>query len=156
MNQEKIGSFIAACRKEKGVTQSQIAEKFGVSNAAVSKWENWKSLPDASIMIELCDLLGITVNELLIGEKISMEEYKEKEEENLSELQDRLNKLKKSMIISNAFLVIIAIMCAFSVPWALIFVIFVIAFRDYYLIKDMKSVRLLIEKSKSKAAAINQ
>ena len=75
MNQEKVGKFISQCRKEKGMTQAQVAERFGVSNVAVSKWENGKSLPDASIMIELCDLLGITVNELLSGEKINMERF---------------------------------------------------------------------------------
>ena len=56
MNQEKVGKFIAQCRKEKGLTQAQVAKTFGISNAAVSKWENGKSCPDASIMIELCDL----------------------------------------------------------------------------------------------------
>ena len=83
MNQEKIGKFIAELRKTKGLTQSQLAEHFGISNKAVSKWETGKSLPDASIMIDLCNLLGITVNELLSGERISMEDYKEKAEENI-------------------------------------------------------------------------
>ena len=83
MNQERIGKFIAELRKEKGLTQAQLAEHFGISNKAVSKWETGKSLPDASIMIDLCNLLGITVNELLSGERISMEDYKEKAEENI-------------------------------------------------------------------------
>jgi len=80
MDQEKIGKFIAELRKEKGLTQAQLAEHFDISNKAVSKWENGKSLPDASIMIDLCNLLDITVNELLSGERISMEDYKEKAE----------------------------------------------------------------------------
>lgn len=64
MNQEKTGAFIAELRKGKGLTQAQLAERIGLSNKAVSKWETGKSLPDASIMIDLRDFLGITVNEL--------------------------------------------------------------------------------------------
>lgn len=70
MNQEKIGKFIAECRKEKNLTQLQLAEKLNISNRAVSKWETGKSCPDVSIMMELCDILGINVNELLSGERI--------------------------------------------------------------------------------------
>ena len=83
MNQEKTGAFIAELRKEKGLTQAQLAERFGLSNKAVSKWETGKSLPDASIMIDLCDFLGITVNELLSGERIRVEDYMEKAEEKI-------------------------------------------------------------------------
>ena len=75
MNQEKIGKFIAECRKEKNLTQLQLAEKLNISNRAVSKWETGKSCPDVSIMMELCDILGISVNELLSGERIIMENY---------------------------------------------------------------------------------
>ncbi len=67
MDQEKIGKFIADCRKEKGLTQLQLAEKLGISNRAVSKWETGKSCPDVSLMLELCSVLEITVNELLSG-----------------------------------------------------------------------------------------
>ena len=84
MNQEKTGAFIAELRKEKGLTQAQLAERFGLSNQAVSKWETGKSLPDASIMIDLCDFLGITVNELLSGERIRVEDYMEKAEETIA------------------------------------------------------------------------
>lgn len=70
MNQEMIGKFISSCRKDKGLTQMQLAEKLNISNRAVSKWETGKSLPDASNMLELCELLGITVNELLSGERL--------------------------------------------------------------------------------------
>lgn len=65
MNQEKIGKFIASCRKECGFTQASLAEKLGITDRAVSKWETGKSIPDASIMLELCNLLEISVNELL-------------------------------------------------------------------------------------------
>jgi transcriptional regulator with XRE-family HTH domain len=73
MDQIKIGKFIASCRKEKGMTQAYLAEKLGISDRAVSKWETGKSLPDTGIMLELCELLNINVNELLSGEKIMTE-----------------------------------------------------------------------------------
>ena len=76
MNQEKIGRFIAECRKKKGFTQAALAEQIGVTDRAVSKWETGRSLPDAGIMLELTDLLGITVNELLSGENLEKERYK--------------------------------------------------------------------------------
>ena len=86
-NQEKIGNFIASCRKEQGFTQARLAERLGITDRAVSKWENGKSLPDASIMLELCDLLKITVNELLSGERLDMDDYKRMAEENIVELR---------------------------------------------------------------------
>ena len=86
MNQEKTGKFIAACRRENGYTQATLAEKLGITDRAISKWETGKSLPDASIMLELCELLKINVNELLMGEHVAMENYKEIAEQNLKEL----------------------------------------------------------------------
>ena len=96
MNQEKIGSFIASCRKENGFTQAALAEKLGITDRAISKWENGKSLPDPSIMLELCELLHINVNELLTGERLDMENYKEMAEKNLMVLarQEELNNKK--------------------------------------------------------------
>lgn len=67
MDQGKIGTFIMECRKSRGLTQAQLAEKLNITDRAVSKWENGKSLPDSSIMLELCALLGITADELLRG-----------------------------------------------------------------------------------------
>ena len=87
MDQAKIGKFIADCRKEKGLTQAQLAEKLGVSDRAVSKWETGRSMPDSSIMLEVCDAIGINVNELLNGERIVMDEYKEKAEAQLLEMK---------------------------------------------------------------------
>lgn len=83
MDQIKIGRFISECRKKKNITQAQLAEKLGITDRAVSKWENGKSLPDSSIMLDLCELLDITVNDLLSGEKVSSEDYSRK-------MQDRL------------------------------------------------------------------
>ena len=69
MNQIKIGRFIAECRKNVSLTQMQLAEKLGITDKAISKWERGLSMPDTAIMLELCDILGISVNELLSGEK---------------------------------------------------------------------------------------
>lgn len=98
MNQEDIGKFISSCRKDKGLTQTQLAEMLNITNRAVSKWETGKSCPDVSIMLELCDILGITVNELLSGERIVMEDYQKKAEENLIELQSKKEKAQKSLL----------------------------------------------------------
>lgn len=86
MDQKKIGSFIAARRKDNGLTQSQLAEKLGITDKAVSKWETGKSMPDLSLFGPLCDLLQITLNELLSGELISDENLKEKSNQILLEV----------------------------------------------------------------------
>ena len=83
MDLKKIGRFISSCRKKKGLTQAQLAEYLGITDRAVSKWETGKSLPDPSIMLELCSLLSIDVNELLTGETMEPERYKESAENNL-------------------------------------------------------------------------
>ena len=92
MEQAMIGKFISACRKEKGLTQMQLDEKLNITNRAVSKWETGKSMPDVSLMLDLCNILGITVNELLSGERIIMEDYQKRAEENLMELQAKKEK----------------------------------------------------------------
>lgn len=86
MDQIKIGRFIAEKRKERGWTQMQLAEKLMITDRAVSKWERGLSLPDASLMLELCGLLRITVNDLLCGEVVSMENNKEVSEKTMVEL----------------------------------------------------------------------
>ena len=96
MNQETIGKFVAACRKEKGLTQKQLAEKLKITDRAVSKWETGKSIPDAAIMLDLCKILGISANELLSGERIAMENYQKRAEENLVELQQKANNAQKN------------------------------------------------------------
>ena len=98
MNQEAIGKFISTCRKDKGLTQIQLAEKLNITNRAVSKWETGKSCPDVSIMLKLCDILEITVNELLSGERIRMENYQKRAEENLIELQQKKDKAQKDLL----------------------------------------------------------
>lgn len=83
MDQVKIGKFIAERRKSVDLTQMQLAEKLGLTDRAISKWETGKSLPDSSVMLQLCDILKITVNDLLSGEVVSMENYQEKNDEML-------------------------------------------------------------------------
>lgn len=104
MNQTDIGKFIAKCRKEKKLTQAQLAERLNITDRAVSKWETGKSMPDSSIMLELCGILGITVNELLSGEKIDMESYEKKTDEILIALKRKdENNMTKNVIISILF-----------------------------------------------------
>lgn len=101
MDQIKIGKFIAECRKKQNLTQMQLAEKFGITDRAVSKWETGKTMPDSAIMLELCETLGITVNDLLNGEIISADEYAQKTAAQLVEtlrqkeaLEDRVLRVK--------------------------------------------------------------
>lgn len=86
MDQIKIGKFIASCRKEKNMTQRQLADILEISDKTISKWECGKGLPEVQLMMPLCNLLGINVNELLSGEKISADEYQRKAEENMMTL----------------------------------------------------------------------
>lgn len=86
LSQEKIGKFIADRRKAQDLTQKQLAEQLNVSDKAVSKWETGRSMPDNSILLELCQVLDINVNELLSGEKLSDDSYHGKAEENMMTL----------------------------------------------------------------------
>ena len=97
MNQIKIGEFISSQRRKNNLTQAALAEKLGITDRAVSKWERGKGLPDASLMLDLCEILGITVNELLNGEKISMENNNQKNEQLLLEMAKELEKKNKTL-----------------------------------------------------------
>lgn len=96
MNQEKIGKFIAKCRKDKKMTQSELAEKLGVTDKSIGNWENGRNMPDLSLFKPLCDVLGININDLMSGEKISKDKYQERFEENIVNTIDystkRINK----------------------------------------------------------------
>lgn len=109
MNQTEIGTFIAKCRKEQNLTQAQLAEKLNITDRAISKWETGKSMPDSSIMLELCAILGINVNELLSGERIETkhsENYEKKAEENLIALKRKdENSISRNGIIAALFTV---------------------------------------------------
>ena len=98
MDQIKIGKFIAIKRKEMGLTQSALAEKLNITDRAVSKWERGKSLPDASIMLNLCEILGIKANELLLGEMIDQKENNQKHDEVIKELLEQKQRADKHLL----------------------------------------------------------
>ena len=102
----KIGKFIAERRKMKKITQEELAEKLFITDRAVSKWERGLSLPDAAKMLELCDILDINVNELLIGEKINMKDYEKKTEELLVELAKQ-DELKNKKLLTSMWVLLI-------------------------------------------------
>lgn len=95
MDQEKIGKFIFELRKEKKMTQQELADKIGVTDRAISKWENGRGMPDLSLMKPLCDALGITLNELISGERIEKKEIQKKSEENILKTINYSNKRTK-------------------------------------------------------------
>jgi transcriptional regulator with XRE-family HTH domain len=108
MNQEKIGKFIAKCRKDKKMTQSELAEKLGVTDKSVGNWENGRNMPDLSLFKPMCDELGITINELLSGERLKKEEYQEKFEENIINTIDYSTK-KINLIRNNLGIVLLVL-----------------------------------------------
>ena len=91
MNQEKIGKFIYECRKNKNLTQEQLAEKLGVTAKSISRWENGNTMPDYSLLKDLCNELDISINELLSGEEIKESEYMMKAEENFIYLKKKVD-----------------------------------------------------------------
>ena len=107
MNQKKIGSFIAACRKNKGLTQLQLADKLSITDKAISKWERGITMPDTAIMLQLCAILDISVNELLRGEKINMENHDTKNEQLLLEMAREVE--QKNKIIWNCMWIMMTI-----------------------------------------------
>ena len=111
MNQIKIGKFIAECRKKVNLTQMQLAEKLGITDKAISKWERGIAMPDSSIMLEMCDILGISVNELLSGEKISMENSNQKNEQLLLDMAKELERKNKT-VWTSMWIIMIASMTA--------------------------------------------
>lgn len=110
MNQEKIGKYISEKRKEKKLTQEELAERLGVSDRAVSNWENGKNMPDLSLFKPLCNELGITINNLMSGEDVNDNKYIESLENNIIDIVNVSNKKKKKrtiMIITIFYLLII-------------------------------------------------
>ena len=104
MDQTKIGKFIAECRKQKNLTQMQLAAKLNITDKAISKWERGLSLPDSSIMLELCNILGITVNDLLSGEVITMDNYNKELEKNLLEVIKQKEQADKQLLSLEIFI----------------------------------------------------
>ena len=100
MNQVKTGQFIKTMRKEKNFTQREIAERLNISEKTVSKWETGNGLPEVSLMLPLCELLEISVNELLSGERLDEKRYFEKAEQNIMSLIEEKAEAKKKLIIA--------------------------------------------------------
>lgn len=129
----KIGKFIADCRKKKNLTQMQLAEKLNITDRAISKWECGRAMPDSSIMLQLCELLEISVNELLTGEKLEMEKYNKQVELNLIEMAKQKEASDKRLLnmeivlgVSGTILFLVAILCAAFIDlqiWARIVII---------------------------------
>lgn len=100
MDQVKIGKFIKELRQEKNLTQRELAEKLLIADKTVSKWETGKGLPEVSLMMPLCEILGVSVNELLSAEKLGENNYQEKAEENIMNLISERQRAKKNIILA--------------------------------------------------------
>ena len=100
MDQSKIGSFIAARRQAQGLTQRQVADRLSVSDKTISKWETGRGLPEVSLLLPLCQVLDITVNDLLTGETVSEARYREQAEENLLRLMQEAQENRRTMALS--------------------------------------------------------
>ena len=122
MDQVKIGKFIADCRKKTNLTQMQLAEKLNITDRAISKWETGKSLPDSSIMLELCDILGISVNDLLCGEIVTMANYNKELENNLIEIIKQKEQADKRLLSIEVFIGITAIIVLFALIFVAAFI----------------------------------
>ena len=122
MDQVKIGKFIADCRKKTNLTQMQLAEKLNITDRAISKWETGKSMPDSSIMLELCDILGISVNDLLCGEIVTMANYNKKLENNLLEIIKQKEQADKRLLSIEVFIGITATIVLFALIFVAAFI----------------------------------
>ena len=109
MDQVKIGKFIAERRKSQGLTQMQLAEKLGITDRAISKWETGRAMPDTSLMMDLCGILKITVNDLLSGEEISMENNNQNNEQLLLDMAKELENKNRTIWISMWAIMIVSI-----------------------------------------------
>lgn len=111
MNQEKTGKFIAELRKEKNMTQIDLADKLGITDRAVSKWENGRGMPDLSLLAPLCEILGVSINELLSGERLDKKDYQEKLEDNIintiNYTDKKINKTKRVLIAALSVILIL-------------------------------------------------
>ena len=122
MDLVKIGRFIAGRRRAQGLTQARLAEQLGITDRAVSKWERGLSLPDASIMLELCRLLQISVNDLLCGEVVTMEHRNEQAERNLMEMVRQKEEADRHLLTAEIYIgalgAVIFFACVFTAAFA--------------------------------------
>lgn len=114
MDQIKIGKFISNKRKEKNITQSELAELLGITDRAISKWENGICMPDASNILELCDILNITINDLFSGEVVDMKENEKKLEEHLLEMTRAKEQRDKELLTIEIFIGVIVSITMFT------------------------------------------
>ena len=122
MNQKEIGKFIAELRKEKNMTQQDLANKMKITDRAISHWENGRSMPDAGIMLELCRVLDINVNELLSAKRIMKEKYSERAEENLLEMRRVIETQNKRILTLNKIIINLALIIFVVIELAAIFI----------------------------------
>lgn len=118
MDQAKIGKFIAERRKNEKLTQMQLAEKLNITDRAVSKWETGKAMPDSSIMLELCGILNITVNDLLSGEIVTMENYNKAAEHNLIEIAREKEQADRRLLFSEIIICALGVLILLAVTFA--------------------------------------
>ena len=112
MNQTAIGSYIAKKRREKNLTQEQLAEKLGVSNKTISKWENGKCMPDYSIIEQLCKELSVTLSELMDGEDAAEDSVRVYDDEQILDLLRRTQELgRQKNILYGIVLIVLGIAC---------------------------------------------
>ena len=121
MNQVKIGSFIAERRRARGLTQMQLGEMLGITDRAISKWECGRAMPDSQLMLELCDILGISVTDLLNGEVVTMEKFNEKSEQNLIDLVKQKEDADKQMLMLEIVIGVLSCVILFSMVFVAAF-----------------------------------
>ncbi len=150
MDQVKIGRFIAERRKKVNLTQAQLSEMLNITDKAISKWERGKAMPDVSIMLELCGILEISVNDLLCGEKISMENSNQNNEQLLLDMAKELERKNKTiwttmwviMIVSMTALLAGISLCAFLIPEGVWQVVAVLGITIAFLIPCFYALKL--------------
>lgn len=146
MNQQRIGQFIKDLRKEKELTQQDLADMLGVTNRAVSKWENGLSLPDYSILNDLCEILDISINELLSGEKLDKKDYQKKFEENVfNSISYKIKKNNKKVTIIILYIILFVVIFAFSTYKAFNYSIYDIKENIQYRNSFVKNVELIFK-----------
>lgn len=129
MDQAKVGKFIAQLRKERGLTQEALGQKLGVTNKTVSRWENGNYMPDIELLIPLGEVLGVSVNELLAGERLSDEQFRERADQNVVEvaressfdLKERMDFFRRKWLRDNIWLIAVSILFGTAVSVKLSF-----------------------------------
>lgn len=146
MDQEKIGRFIAKCRKEKNLTQEQFAEKLGVTNKSISRWENGRTMPDLSLFIPISEILECSVNDLMSGEKLEKENYQEHFEKNIVNSITNIN--KKRRLLCSIIVIMIGLLS--------IFVLGSIVFNNIYFSLPYSKDNMYVEESEYGLRFVNK